>query len=82
LHEAMPQSGFGHLLPPQHSAIDGLQTGSGTVGRRGAGSEYAMPGVHVNKDTLNALQVTRSVCLFVFLCLCGRWQQETGSGGA
>lgn len=38
-------------------AIDGLSTGAGTVGRQGAGAEYAMPGVHVNQDTLNVIQV-------------------------
>jgi hypothetical protein len=34
-------------------AIDGLASGAGTVAR---GGENAMPGLHVNKDTLNVLQ--------------------------
>ncbi|KAL4451723.1 hypothetical protein ABPG75_007385 [Micractinium tetrahymenae] len=42
------------------NAIDRLATGTGTVARRG-GSEYAMPGVHVNQDTLNALNMKRAL---------------------
>lgn len=40
------------------NAIDRLSSGVGTVPRRG-GTEYVMPGVHVNQDTLNALNAKR-----------------------
>ena len=40
------------------SAIDGLAKGAGTVGRKGS-TDYAIPGVHVNQETLNAMGAKR-----------------------
>ena len=48
-------------LPLQYSvcsAIDGLAKGAGTVGRKGS-TDYAIPGVHVNQETLNAMGAKR-----------------------